>query len=238
MGKIFNQIQKDLEDLYLKKEKELKAREVSLLIKKETLDVSLPGPKQSPGALHPIFKITERIVSIFSSLGYTVRTGPFIESDWYNFEALNIPPFHPSRDEQDTFYIDDSHVLRTHTSPVQIRVLESEKTSIWLFWLQGLLFALMILMPPTPPMFHQVEGLFVDKKVSLADLKGLLSYFLKKLFGSHVKIRFPPQLFSLHRTFGGIRCVLCVLQRGGLLFLQTNRLDRSGRLRPGSSQSF
>lgn len=210
LGKVFNQIQKDLDDLYLKKQEELKIKEVSHLIEKETLDVSLPGPHKSRGALHPISKTIDRIVNIFSPLGYTVRTGPFIESDWYNFEALNIPPFHPSRDEQDTFYINKSHVLRTHTSPVQIHVLEREKPPLAVL-APGAAFRSDDMDASHSPMFHQVEGLFVDKKVSLADLKGLLSYFLKKLFGSHVKVRFRPSFFPFTEPSAeyDVSCVFC-----------------------------
>ena len=126
-------------------------------------------------------------------MGYSLHTGSYVESDWYNFEALNIPPFHPSRDLQDTFYIDEKHVLRTHTSPIQIRVLESEKPPL-AFLAPGAVFRCDSDISHTP-MFHQIEGLFVDTKVSLADLKGTLSFFLKELLGSQVKVRFRPSYF-------------------------------------------
>ena len=210
MGQIFNQIRKDLEDLYLKKQEELNNQEVSLLIEKEKPDISLPGPYRSQGALHPLSKVIEQIVKIFTPLGYTVRTGPFIESDWHNFEALNIPPFHPSRDMQDTFYIDKDTVLRTHTSPVQIRVLESETPPLAVL-APGAAFRCDDMDASHSPMFHQVEGLFVDKKVSFADLKAVLSYFLKKLFGSQVKMRFRPSFFPFTEPSAeyDISCVFC-----------------------------
>ncbi len=192
-GQFFNQLRSDLEEIYLKKQEELSYEELSQKIKKEKLDLSLPGPKFVNGSLHPIYLIINRITELFKPLGYTVQTGPFIESDWYNFEALNIPPFHPSRDLQDTFYINDEYVLRTHTSPVQIRVLEKEKPPLAVL-APGSVFRCDSDISHSP-MFHQVEGLFVDTKVSFADLKGTLSFFLKQLFSSEVKVRFRPSYF-------------------------------------------
>ena len=121
-GRLFNQIRQDLDSLYLQKKEELSNKALEENIQKETMDLSLPGPNLSLGARHPITKLIEGIIDIFKSLGYSIQTGPFVESDWYNFSALNFPPFHPSRDLQDTFYVGKDHVLRTHTSPVQIRV--------------------------------------------------------------------------------------------------------------------
>ena len=192
-GRFFNQLRSDLEEIYLKKQEELSYKELSQKIKEEKLDLSFPGPALANGSLHPTHLIINHIIDLFKPLGYTVQTGPFIETDWYNFEALNIPPFHPSRDLQDTFYINDEHVLRTHTSPVQIRVLENEQPP------------LAVLAPGSvfrcdndishSPMFHQIEGLVVDTKVSFADLKGTLSFFLKQLFSSEIKVRFRPSYF-------------------------------------------
>ena len=249
-GKVFNQVQKDLKELYLKKERELKEREVSLLIEKEKMDISLPGPDQPSGALNPIFKMMERIVDVFLPLGYTVRGGPFIESDWYNFEALNIPPFHPSRDMQDTFYVDSHTVLRTHTSPVQIRVLESESPPLAVL-APGAAFRSDDMDASHLPMFHQVEGLFVDKKVSFGDLKTVLSYCLTKLFGSHVKMRFRPSFFPFTEPSAeyDMSCIFCKskgcsfckqsgwIEMGGCGLVHPN-VFKSAKLSPDNWQGF
>ena len=210
LGQVFNQVREKLESLYVEKERELKARQIASQIDSECLDLSLPGPVMSSGAKHPIFKMIEQIISIFEPLGYTVRTGPFVESDWYNFEALNIPPFHPSRDMQDTFYIDKDRVLRTHTSPVQIRVLESESPPLAVL-APGAAFRCDDPDASHSPMFHQVEGLFVDKKISFGDLKSVLSYALKKLFGSQIQMRFRPSFFPFTEPSAeyDISCVFC-----------------------------
>lgn len=193
VGQLFNQVRQDLEALYLKKQEEFSKENLKSQIEKEYQDLSLSSPLYSSGSLHPITLTINHIVKSFKDLGYTIATGPFIESDWYNFEALNLPPFHPSRDLQDTFYVDEGHVLRTHTSPVQIRVLESEKPPFAVL-APGAVFRCDSDISHSP-MFHQVEGLFVDQKVSLADLKGTLSFFLKETFGSQVKVRFRPSYF-------------------------------------------
>ena len=212
-GRLFNQIRRDLESLYSKRKTELSKKTLEKNIQKETMDLSLPGPALSTGAKNPITRVIEKIINIFTPLGYSIRTGPFVESDWYNFSALNFPPFHPSRDLQDTFYIGEDHVLRTHTSPVQIRVLESETPP------------LAVLAPGTvfrcdsdvshSPMFHQVEGLYVNQKVSLADLKGVLSYFLKKLFhSSKIQVRFRPSFFPFTEPSAeyDISCPFCSMK--------------------------
>ena len=192
-GAFLNQIRSDLEALYLQKREELSQKEMQAQIERESLDLGLPGPKQPLGAIHPVSAVISRIVEAFRPLGWTVRSGPFVETDWHNFEALNIPPFHPSRDLQDTFYVGESHTLRTHTSPVQIRVMESEEPPLAVL-APGAVFRCDSDISHSP-MFHQVEGLFVDKKVSLADLKGTLSFFLRHIFGSKTKVRFRPSFF-------------------------------------------
>ena len=209
-GGFFNKVFKELEALYLQRQKELSNKNLNQKIEQEAIDLSLPGPYCTAGSKHPITKVIEQIITIFTPLGYSIQTGPYVESDWYNFSALNFPPFHPSRDLQDTFYIGENHVLRTHTSPVQIRVLQSQKAP------------LAVLAPGAvfrsdsdtshSPMFHQVEGLYVNKKVSLADLKGTLSYFLKQLFqSSKIKIRFRPSFFPFTEPSAeyDISCPFC-----------------------------
>ena len=193
-GALLNQVFKQLEEYYLERQKELAQKKWDQEIQDSTMDLSLPGPPVTIGSKHPVQKVIEQILSILSPLGYSIQTGPYVESDWYNFSALNFPPFHPSRDLQDTFYIDKEHVLRTHTSPVQIRVLESHEPPLAVL-APGAVFRSDSDVSHSP-MFHQVEGLYVNRKVSLAHLKGTLSYFLKKLFqSSRLKVRFRPSFF-------------------------------------------
>lgn len=212
-GRLFNQIRCDLDSLYDERKKSLSVKALEENIAKEALDLSLPGPALSLGALHPVTKMIENILDIFKPLGYSIQTGPFVESDWYNFSALNFPPFHPSRDLQDTFYIGKDHVLRTHTSPVQIRVLESQKPPLAVL-APGAVFRCDSDISHSP-MFHQVEGLYVNHKVSLADLKGVLSYFLKQLFqSSKIKIRFRPSFFPFTEPSAeyDISCPFCSMK--------------------------
>ena len=211
LGAFFNEIFKDLESLYLEKQKELSEKDLLNKIEQEAMDLSLPGPYSPAGSKHPITKVIDQIVSIFTPLGYSIQTGPYVESDWYNFTALNFPAFHPSRDLQDTFYIGEGHVLRTHTSPVQIHSLESNNKAPLAVLAPGAVFRSDSDVSHSP-MFHQVEGLYVNKKVSMADLKGTLSYFLKKLFGnSQMKVRFRPSFFPFTEPSAeyDISCPFC-----------------------------
>ena len=212
-GRLFNQIRSDLESLYVQKTTELSTKALEENIQKEAMDLSLSGPNVSAGAMHPVAKVIEQITEIFKPLGYFIQTGPFVESDWYNFSALNFPPFHPSRDLQDTFYVGKDHVLRTHTSPVQIRVLETQKPPLAVL-VPGAVFRCDSDISHSP-MFHQVEGLYVDHKVSLADLKGSLSYFLKQLFqSSKIQVRFRPSFFPFTEPSAeyDISCPFCSMR--------------------------
>ncbi len=175
-----------------------------------TFDPTLPGRKESPGALHPVTRTMDEIISIFISLGFNVEEGPEIESDYYNFEALNIPADHPARDMQDTFYIEDGRVLRTHTSPVQIRVMEKQKPPLRII-APGRVYRSDSDLTHTP-MFHQIEGLMVDKDVSFAHLKGIMDIFLHEVFGKKTKIRFRPSFFPFTCPSAevDIQCVMCV----------------------------
>ena len=182
------------------------------------LDVTLPGHHRPIGVRHILRRTMDEITAIFSSLGYSVEEGPEIESVYYNFEALNIPEDHPSRDDQDTFYIDRDTVLRTHTSPVQIRTMEKRKPPIRII-VPGRVYR-----NETPDashscMFHQVEGLAVDTNITFADLKGTLDHFMKAFFGSQVRTRFRPSFFPFTEpsaemdvscfSCGGTGCRLC-----------------------------
>lgn len=159
----------------------------------ETLDVTLPGRGQKQGGLHPVTKTLERIESFFAGIGYSVAQGPEVEDDYHNFEALNIPSHHPARAMHDTFYFDANTLLRTHTSGVQIRTMETQQPPIRIIC-PGRVYRCDYDQTHSP-MFHQVEGLLVDKDVSFADLKGTLEHFLREFFEEDVKVRFRPSYF-------------------------------------------
>lgn len=203
-GKLVNEKKDVLEAAYSKREAELKTQELSAKIASESLDLSLPGPYREIGSKHPLTLMVNEIISILSRLGYSVRTGPQIEKDWYNFEALNIPANHPSRDLQDTFYVDDTTVLRTHTSPIQIHTMENEKPPLRIL-APGSVFRCDSDISHSPN-FHQVEGLLVDRKVSMADLKGTIAFFIQQLFGSEMKVRFRPSFFPFTEPSAEFDC--------------------------------
>ncbi len=173
------------------------------------LDVTLPGRRLDLGRLHPITQISREICDIFSRMGFQVVEGPEIETDYYNFEALNIPKDHPARDMQDTFYISDNIVLRTHTSPMQVRVMEQQQPPVRII-APGKTFRRDSDLTHTP-MFHQVEGLLVDKDISFADLKGVLTAFVHAMFGPEVSLRFRPSFFPFTEPSAevDIQCVIC-----------------------------
>jgi phenylalanyl-tRNA synthetase alpha chain len=173
------------------------------------LDVTLPGRRLDLGRLHPISQITREICDIFIRMGFQVVEGPEIETDYYNFEALNIPKDHPARDMQDTFYISDNIVLRTHTSPMQVRVMEQQQPPVRII-APGKTFRRDSDLTHTP-MFHQVEGLLVDQGISFADLKGVLTVFVHEMFGPDVSLRFRPSFFPFTEPSAevDIRCVIC-----------------------------
>ena len=174
-----------------------------------TLDVTLPGRRAPLGHLHPITQITEEICNIFLTLGFRIVEGPEVELDYYNFEALNMPKDHPARDMQDTFYISDNVVLRTHTSPIEVRVMESQRPPVSIIS-PGKVYRRDSDVSHTP-MFHQVEGLLVDKGVSFGDLKGTLTTFVHQMFGLDTKLRFRPSFFPFTEPSAevDIQCVIC-----------------------------
>lgn len=185
------------------------ARNKEDVLLKERIDVTLPGSGIKCGRIHPVIQVRREICSIFSSFGFSVVEGPEIELDYYNFEALNIPKDHPARDMQDTFYIEDNIVLRTHTSPVQVRVMEKVRPPLRILS-PGRVYRRDSDVSHTP-MFHQIEGLLVDKGVSFGDLKGILTAFLKKIFGESTTLRFRPSFFPFTEPSAevDIRCVMC-----------------------------
>jgi len=199
-GEIESEIEKAL--LTARREKEEKSF-------KERIDITLPGRRIPLGKVHPITQVLERVTEIFSALGFEIAEGPEVEFDYYNFEALNIPKDHPARDMQDTFYITEDILLRTHTSPVQIRVMESRKPPLRII-APGKVYRCDSDVSHSP-MFHQVEGFFVDRGVSFADLKGTLTVFAHEMFGEETAVRFRPSFFPFTEPSAevDIRCVIC-----------------------------
>jgi phenylalanyl-tRNA synthetase alpha chain len=173
------------------------------------LDVTLPGRRPPLGRLHPLDRINQEVCDIFLHLGFEAVEGPEVELDYYNFEALNIPPDHPARDMQDTFYFNDQVLLRTHTSPMQIRVMEQRQPPVRII-APGRVYRRDSDLTHTP-MFHQVEGLLVDKGVTFADLKGVLTAFVHQMFGPEVSLRFRPSYFPFTEPSAevDIACVIC-----------------------------
>lgn len=209
-GQAINQSKQALEALYVEVEVKIRQREIHDKMINEEIDLTLPSVPIAVGHPHPIFKVTDEIVQILARLGYSLRTGPLIEKDHYNFEALNIPKDHPARDMQDTFYFKDGSLLRTHTSPVQIRTMLETKPPIRMI-APGSVFRRDYDITHTP-MFHQVEGLVVDDKgkVSFANLKSILTDFLQYMFGD-VEVRFRPSFFPFTEPSAevDISCIFC-----------------------------
>ncbi len=209
IGQLANHIKGVLEeraDQCLEKER---ARQKSESMIQETVDFSLPGRKPARGSRHLITQVTEEIVSIFERLGFEVSEGPEVEFDYYNFEALNFPKDHPARDMQDTLYISPNIVLRTHTSPVQVRTMESRQPPLRVI-APGKVYR-HDSDPTHSPMFHQVEGFIVDRNITLGDLKGTLTYFARQFFGPEVQMRFRPSFFPFTEPSAevDIQCVIC-----------------------------
>ncbi|MBI2346600.1 MAG: phenylalanine--tRNA ligase subunit alpha [Deltaproteobacteria bacterium] len=187
----------------------------------ETVDVTLPGRGEGPGHAHPVIATLERITDIFVRMGFSIFEGPEIESDYYNFEALNMPADHPARDMHDTFYVETPGIkgpllLRTHTSPVQIRVMESRRPPLRMI-APGAVYRRDADVTHSP-MFHQVEGLLVDEGVAMSDLKGVLTTFVRELFGPEVPVRFRPSFFPFTEPSAevDIGCVICRMARADL----------------------
>jgi phenylalanyl-tRNA synthetase, alpha subunit (EC 6.1.1.20) len=190
--------------------KELEEKELEERLKKEYIDITVPGRKPELGHLHPLTIVREEITEIFLGLGFSIAEGPEIEYDYYNFEALNIPRDHPARDIQDTFYINDNIVLRTHTSPVQVRTMERQKPPIRVI-VPGRVYRSDDIDATHSPVFHQIEGLVVDRNVTMGDLKGVLSLFAKQLFGEDTKTKFRPHYFPFTEPSAemDVTCMAC-----------------------------
>ncbi len=194
MGQLANDTKAQIEALISEKKEQLKAAEKAAKLEKEAIDVTEPGVKQKLGASHLVSKTIDEITEIFMSMGFSVAEGPEVETVYYNFDALNAGPNHPSRDMTDTFYIDDKTILRTQTSPIQVRTLLKEKLPIRVI-APGRVFRCDTPDATHSPMFHQLEGLVVDEGITMADLKGTLDIFAKKMFGENTKTKFRPHHF-------------------------------------------
>lgn len=208
-GQVINQAKQAVQQAISDKKIVLQTLLLEQQLRSETIDVTLPGRGEHIGGLHPVTRTLRRIESLFSEMGFEVKTGPEIEDDYHNFEALNVPESHPARAMHDTFYFDPHTVLRTHTSPVQIRTMETQKPPLRVI-APGRVYRCDSDVTHTP-MFHQVEGLMVDEEVSFTDLKGILDDFLKQFFEKDLKVRFRPSYFPFTEPSAeaDIECVMC-----------------------------
>jgi len=209
VGQLVNKVRDEIEATLESSLYSIRESVRSEKLKTERIDISLPGRRQRCGTKHPVTLIIEEVCDIFAGLGFAVAEGPEIEHDWFNFEALNFPPEHPARDMQDTFFVENGLLLRTHTSPVQIRTMLKQKPP------------LRIIAPGTvyrcdsdathSPMFHQIEGLMVDENITFGDLKGILTTFTNQLFGQKTGVRLRPSFFPFTEPSAevDIACVIC-----------------------------
>lgn len=210
IGSLINEAKEEIENLIKQKEESLRNAELNEQLKKETIDVTFPSKQRSIGSIHPITKIIDEVKEIFLGLGYTIADGPEIETAHYNFDQLNTPLGHPARDLQDTFYITDDIVLRSQTSPVQARVMENQKPPIKIIC-PGAVYRSDSVDATHSPVFHQIEGLVIDKHITMADLKGTLEIFAKKCLGENTKIRFRPHHFPFTEPSAeaDVSCFVC-----------------------------
>jgi phenylalanyl-tRNA synthetase alpha chain len=208
-GEQLNQLRELLEARLQDRLQAVKAREKEKALREESIDVTLPGNRWAAGHIHPLTAVIDEIVDVFWGMGFEIARGPDIEDDYHNFEALNIPKDHPARDMQDTFFVSEGRLLRTHTSPVQIRTMEKRKPP------------LQVIVPGAvyrhdddathSPMFHQVEGFMVDRNIAFSDLKGVLTHFLQRIFSEEAAVRFRPSFFPFTEPSAeiDIQCVIC-----------------------------
>lgn len=210
IGAMANEVRAFLEREIDGKKEELSAKLREAKLKKEVIDVTMPGRIQETGRLHPLTSVMNSVKDIFLGMGFQIADGPEVEYDYYNFEALNIPPDHPARDSQDTFYINDNVVLRSQTSPMQIRVMEKQKPPIRII-APGMVYRSDAVDATHSPVFHQIEGLVVDKGITMADLKGTLEMFIKSLYGNETKVRFRPHHFQFTEPSAevDVSCFVC-----------------------------
>src|SRR6266576_224638 len=208
-GEQLNQLRRTLEEHFEERLGAVKQQAKSQALKEERVDITLPGTRRARGSAHPLTLVTDEIIDIFWGMGFEIARGPDIEDDYHNFEALNFPKDHPARDMQDTIFVSKDRLLRTHTSPVQIRTMEIRKPP------------LQVIVPGAvyrhdddathSPMFHQVEGFMVDETIAFSDLKGVLSQFLREIFQRDLGVRFRPSFFPFTEPSAeiDIECVIC-----------------------------
>lgn len=218
VGQLANEVRAAIENLVTEKSAAMKSAVMDSRIRQEAVDVTMPGKRTPIGHAHPLTKVLEEVEEIFLGMGFSIAEGPEVELDYYNFEALNIPKDHPARDTQDTFYINDNILLRTQTSSVQIRTMESQKPPIHVI-APGRVYRSDAVDATHSPLFHQIEGLVVDKGITMADLKGTLELFVKRLYGEGSVVRFRPHHFPFTEpsaeldiqcfSCGGTGCRLC-----------------------------
>lgn len=210
IGSLVNEVRDEIENLIEEREKEFKTAEIKRKLEHEKIDVTMPGKKINLGSVHPITQIIKDMEEIFIGMGYEIADGPEVELAEYNFDKLNTPPDHPARDIQDTFYVTDDIVLRSQTSPVQARVMETQKPPIKIVC-PGVVYRSDSVDATHSPVFHQIEGLVVDKNISMGDLKGTLEMFAKKCLGEKTQIRFRPHHFPFTEPSAeaDVSCFVC-----------------------------
>ncbi len=194
VGQLANQIRAEIESGIKEADAQIKARALERKLASETIDVTLPGTACPTGKEHPLSLVLNEVEDIFVGMGFSIAEGPEVETDYYNFEALNLPKDHPARDTQDTFYITENVLLRTQTSPVQVRVMEKQQPPIRII-APGRVYRSDAVDATHSPLFHQIEGLVVDRGITMADLKGTLEIFIKRLYGEDSVVRFRPHHF-------------------------------------------
>ncbi|WP_374197074.1 phenylalanine--tRNA ligase subunit alpha [Acetivibrio sp. MSJd-27] len=210
IGLVANEVRALLEETIAKEVSILEEKAMLEKLEQEKIDVSMPGKMPRKGGLHPLTKVLHELEDIFIGMGFSIAEGPEVEYDYYNFEALNLPKDHPARDTQDTFYISDNIVLRTQTSPMQIRTMEKQRPPIRVI-APGKVFRSDSVDATHSPVFHQIEGLVVDKGITMGDLKGTLELVVKKLYGEDAKIRFRPHHFPFTEPSAevDVSCFVC-----------------------------
>ena len=210
IGQLANEVRNTIESRLEETKIILAEKAQQIKLEQEKLDVTMPGRKQLIGHRHPMHMVLEEIQNIFIGMGYEIAEGPEIETDYYNFEALNVAKDHPAKDEQDTFYISGDFLLRTQTSPVQVRVMEKQQPPIRIV-APGRVFRSDEVDATHSPVFHQIEGLVVDKDITMGDLKGALAIFAKELFGKDAKVRFRPHHFPFTEPSAemDVSCFMC-----------------------------
>ncbi|MBM7625006.1 phenylalanine--tRNA ligase subunit alpha [Sporohalobacter salinus] len=210
VGKLGNKLKSKLESAIAEKKDELKKVAKEKRLKEEEIDVTLAGKRDDLGSKHPLTQVIDEISEIFLGLGFRIVEGPEVEKDYYNFEALNIPKAHPARDMQDSFYISEDILLRTHTSPVQVRTMEETDVPVRII-APGRVYRVDEVDANHSPVFHQVEGLMIDKNISFSNLKGILIKVVKELFGEDREVRFRPSYFPFTEPSAevDVSCALC-----------------------------